>query len=71
MRNSPFICKKKNPAEKQTELFNATVWWKGFIWIVLGLFLVSFVLLLLFFSFFFFRVQCIVYIQFADVYREI
>ena len=39
----------------------------------LGLLLVSFVLLLLFcfVLFFFFRVQCIVYIQFADIYREI
>ena len=37
---------------------------------VLGLFLLSFVLLLLL-LFFFFRVQCIVYMQFADIYREI
>ena len=38
----------KTPGWKQTELFNGTAWWKGFIWMVLGLFLVSFVLLLLF-----------------------
>ena len=67
MRNWTFIC-KENPAEKKQNYLTV---WHGekdlFEWSLVSFLSILFCCC----CFIFFRVQCIVYIQFADIYREI